>query len=145
MNIWVVSVGEYSNYNVCGLFDDEHKGKAEEFAERIRGRVEDEPLILNPEHQEPPPGQTFFIFHMEKDGTTKVISEDSILTSDGALHNSSYSVHHIDGDWFMVVRVYARDEKHAVKIANEVRTQILAGDKPEQGSLGVTDASSETS
>lgn len=141
--IWLVSEGEYSAYHVVAVFDDDHKADGERFAELIGGKVDDAPLALNPTHREPPAGQSFFIFTMLRDGETSDVSPTStLLESDGNLRKSSYRLW-TDADrpcmdrayWELKICVYARDEQHAIKVANEIRIQILAGAKPTQGSI----------
>ena len=137
MKIWLVSSGEYSDYTVNGLFDDEHRSEAEAFAVLTQGRVEEDSFELNPEYQEPPSGQMFFTFHMGKDGTTRNWITESPLDVMGRLRVCRYR--QVDNPsiipWYIYIATYARDKNHAVKIANEVRIQVLAGAKPETGSL----------
>ena len=141
--IWLVSTGEYSEYGVVAVFDDDHKAEAVEFAKLVGGVVEVHPLSLNPTHQEPPGGQSFFEFQMGRDGTLPCrwgcregIEQGDLLCDDGSLRKCHYRVSvSTDIEWRLVVRMYARDKEHAVKVANEIRIQILAGAKPTEGSI----------
>ncbi len=136
MNIWMVSTGEYSYYSVNALFADDHKSEAQAFAVLTGGRVEEHSLSLNPTHEEPPPGQTFFRFHMEKDGTSRDWVEDKPLDRVGCRHSARYRLcSALTFSWVMYFAVYAHNREHAVKIANEIRVQVLAGSKPEEGTL----------
>ncbi len=147
--IWLVCTGEYSDYGVVALFDDAHKADAEEFAKLVGGYVEEHPLSLNPTHQDPPAGQSFFYLEMCRDGSLgswlgsdKGIKKKETLQDDGTLRESSYRLWtHAEcplerrSHWRLNVWMYARDEKHAIKVANEIRIQILAGAKPSEGSI----------
>ena len=149
VKIWLVFTGEYSAYEAVAVFDDHHKAEAEEFAKLVGGEVEEHPLSLNPTHQEPPAGQSFFYLQMCRDGSLsswfggdKGIKKEHRLCDDGTLRYSDYRVWtHADrprarrSHWRLDVRLYARDEEHAVKVANEIRIQILAGAKPTEGSI----------
>ena len=155
VKIWLVATGEYSDYGVVAVFDDQHKPEAEEFAKLVGGRVEEEPLTLNPTHQEPPAGQSFFQVRMFRNGSLdssscdKGIYQEDVLYEDGTLHKCHYHVtsyenypayehdpNRVDKSyWQLSVSLYARDKEHAVKVANEIRIQILAGAKPSEGSI----------
>ena len=143
MKVWLVSVGEYSDYRVLYVFDENHRIEAAEAAELIGGRVEEDAVELNsflPD--KPPAGMRFFSFQMNKSGDADQWFESCLLTENGGLRKSKYFVltHKMDpierkSYWRLYVYLYARDKQHAVKIANEIRVQILAGAKPMEGTV----------
>ena len=139
MKLWIVGIGEYSDYRNVAVFDDEHKADAEKAAELMGGGVQDEPFILNgPVLDVPPEGKRFFDIQMDKRGKSWGGDYGSVLDESGKKHEERYSVSVYDdahGRWQLGVHMYARDNEHAVKVTNEIRIQILAGSKPPKGQL----------
>jgi len=142
MKVWLVSVGEYSDYRVLYIFDENHRIEAAEAAELIGGRMEEDAFELNsflPD--KPPAGMRFFVVEMNKSGHAE-FSQRFLLTDEGKLRETKYFVRTHKTDpikrksyWRLYVYLYARDKQHAVKIANEIRVQILAGAKPMEGTV----------
>ncbi len=137
MKLWIVGIGEYSDYRNVAVFDDEHKADAEKAAELMGGGVQDEPFILNgPVLDVPPEGKRFFSIGMDKRGKSSGGDYGSVLDEEGKKHKESYWVYDKHPcPWELNVQMYARDKKHAVKVTNEIRIQILAGSKPPKGQL----------
>ena len=144
MNVWLLSVGCYSNCRVVGAFDDAHKVEAEKIAELINGDLKEEPLRLNHfDCDEPPVGLKSFVVVMMRHGLVRRIDSQSTLDEGGCRWKSCYRVRTHENDpnwtpkgmWRLEVCVYAKHEKHAVKITNDLRAQILAKALPEEGKL----------
>ena len=137
--IWLVSVSEDDWQSTpVAAFDKDHQDGAESFAKRVGGEVE-YPIPLNPSHDD-----HVFKVVLERGGDTRQIVELCFLTADQGLRRACYRVE-TDGQpigiglppsrWSLDAWVYARDKEHAVKVANEIRIQILAGAKPTEGSI----------
>lgn len=135
--VWLLCVGEYSSYRVVAVFDDARKKQAERIAEMIGGSV-DGPYSLNGfEAQCPPIGMKFFEVDIRRDGKATV-RLGRVLDENGKrqetynhLFTHDNRPHERRSHWLLVCRLYAKSEEHAVKIANELRVQILAGVKPD--------------
>lgn len=139
----ILSIGEYSDHRVVGLFDECHTVQGEKIAEYIGGELEENPIRVNfVNMEEPPADRQFFHMQMYRNGDSVTIYSQPVLDywrsrSDKISRNEeSYQVYK-EGSrvWRLYVRVYAKDEGHAAKIANEIRAQVLAGALPEKGSL----------
>ena len=119
--IFVLTAGEYSDYRVLGVFSS--KEKAEEvYAKReVTGRdychaVEEYFLDNDPNT---PEGMKSCSVLMRRDGMVVDIKVD---TNGGRLCLDAFFSKKLDRKFFM----HARNEKHAVKIANERRTKMIA-------------------
>lgn len=135
MKLWILSAGCYSDYHVVGVFDDDHKSNAENIAELIGGSVDANPFELNNcPYDEPPQGKHWFRGTMHRDGRCHYYS-GSMLTEDGQKWCGRYSVPTHTTEWELRFEMYAIDGNAATKIANEIRTQILAGAMPESGPI----------
>lgn len=149
MRIWLLAIGEYSNYTVRAVYDEAHLQEGEKMAELIGGRIEgrdyeEEPLILNHfDHEAPPAGTKYYQLTMYRDGTmAEKISEYSLLKESGKLRESFYWLETNrrykflrKSHWRLSVGMYARSQEHIVKVANEIRTRILAGALPDEGPI----------
>ena len=127
--VYLVSSGCYSDYRVRAVFND--REMAEEFVERFSG-IDDyddkmyvEEWKLNPDIPQIRAGLVAFQVKMARDGTTiearplEDIERSDYIGAPSAC-NRDY------GRGFMICRHYAKDTKHAVKIANEKRVQLIA-------------------
>lgn len=142
--IWLLSCGDYSNYNVKALFDDEHKGEGEEIAALIGGEIEEEPFLLNSfDFEKPPPGKVYRCVLMYRDGSVDEIDERcTLLDEDGKRFRQYYWLDSKEtypnvpkSRWRLCVRMYCKRKEHIVKVAGEIRIQILAGVKPTRGDI----------
>ena len=121
MKIFIVTSGEYSDYHIDGVFTD--KGLAMIFTQKFGGDIEE--WDANPFSKELRAGYSPFLVRMLENGdVSKVeVSTNSYRFIDG---NTSWKPSWKDGQGNFCFYVLATDEKHAVKIANEKRTMILA-------------------
>jgi len=140
MDILVVTEGAYSDFRVVALFDEEHRKEAELIAAQFAdGRVGE--MELNPELPKELYSEEYKFYRvaMKYDGTSIYShkhywepDEDKdrvgfFLTNDTIWQNNIKYV--TNGYHVMITRVWARDEKHAVKIANERRAMIIAANE----------------
>jgi hypothetical protein len=127
--IYVITQGEYSDYHIVCVFDDENMAQAyvdkfkfeEYYLEKYElnseaGRLEN-PLI------------PYKIF-IDKDG---VVDGDRGVHEGVMLDDDDMIDFFTDSSWYidkrptrLIIRCYAKDIDHAVKIANERRIQYIA-------------------
>lgn len=156
MKVILLMVGEYSDAHVVGVFSADRREEAEQLADWIGGYVpDDEYEVDKVDFETPPKDMRFFRIEMGKHG--EVFNEDyceeSVLGSGeyvggvlGKRRKEGYRVtdfeyllkrkgswvrnHYKKNHWRLEVYTYAKDKQHAIKIANEKRTRILAGNLP---------------
>lgn len=135
--IYIVTQGEYSDYQIVCVFDD--KEIAARYAEPFGCGVAIEEYTLNEYADQAQSGRFPFSVHVWKDGdgarAYPVNQRDEVAWSIGrtskptTYQEEGMGRHRfVPGDLVEVLRgvVMARDEAHAIKIANERRTQLLA-------------------
>lgn len=124
--IYAVSSGSYSDYGIEALFDS--KEKAEEYMKHFPKEDyadsynEIEQYELNPLQDVIRKGLQFFRVWMDKDGN----AED--IRNEGASRGNYFQIilDRSTGVEYLNAVVSARDKKHAIKIVNEYRTQLIA-------------------
>ena len=121
-NIYVVTKGEYSDYSVYGVFSDELLAK--KYAELLSdpdwdtAQVETYELNKMPDF---PANKLPFTVEMDIDGNTPFGVKRSSL--------DDFEKHYFFSVGCLVIDVWATDEQHAIKIANEKRVQLIAENK----------------
>lgn len=146
-SVWVIEDGEYSDYHVVGVYS------SKENAEAALSLIGDGccPIIskwpLDPGIDDINAGLNLFLVNMKASGDTESVSQrnlawwdhnanaiqykhDKLLWPEGSEKQVPYRTG--QGD-LVVGTVFAKDEKHAVKIVNEKRIQLLAAGKIRQG------------
>ena len=120
MKVYIVSDGWYSDYHICGIYSTPEK--AEE-AKRVfnAGDIDELELDKVPDH---PPGLVLWVFHMDRQGNSKDVSRIGA----GDCENETWNPG-LHGKEHVRFSIWARDEKHAVKVANERRIQLLASNE----------------
>ena len=130
-SVFIVTAGCYSDYHIVGVY--ETREQAEQLAATLReSNVEEHPL--NPFLPELNKGLFIFFVEMKANGDTLQVKReeskpgewdyDYKLTS--TLEPIQVWKTRAGDDLVYNKRVFARDEKHAVKIMNELRVQALA-------------------
>lgn len=126
--VYLVTVGEYSDYRVVGAFTTQEKAKL--FIDRLQWDRGDDPDIEEhdldlwlPQLRE---GYSVWFVKMMANGDVVGIGSET-----GALHLGLALMPSGDFRWFekqsfALAYVYARDEEHAVKIVNERRIRWKA-------------------
>lgn len=128
--VWVIEKGSYSDYRVLGVFSSEEnanivadKMNAEDVYEKAT--VSEWPLdpIVNELQQ----GRVLYKVYMLKDGTTESVNAEPGEFDDSVCiwRRSTVYINKNIPD-ILVARVWAKDETHAIKIANEHRTRLIA-------------------
>ena len=125
--IYVCTQGDYSDYHIAGVFDDEKL--AYKFASHFHCEVEEWPL--NPFGPELSKGYFPFSVRMTKKGDTVAVHR---VEADYAYRREAdATIHTLDWTGNLLVYCWAKDKEHAIKIANETRAQLLATNQwPEQ-------------
>ncbi len=125
--IYMVTSGEYSDYGVDGLFTSKELAQqfVDAFAPSGYGGFNDiQEMPLDPHATEVRNGHKPFFVRMDKDGTS---SECRIKDSAYGFDGEDKLGWDIQGGMYM--HTFAKDQEHAVKIANEKRTQLIAANQ----------------
>ncbi len=128
--VYLVTRGEYSDYSICAIFSD--KKLAEKYIELFKGNSEEEleeelrieTYKVNPYQYELKADYKPYFVRMTKEGNCIEIkiqdlsyafeSKDEDLDFGFDIHKNMY------------LSSFAKDEKDAIKIANEKRLQLIA-------------------
>lgn len=132
-SVFVVSSGCYSDYHIVGIYD------TREQAEQLTAMVGDSnitELPLNPYLSELNKGLSVYFVKMLENGDTIEVRQQNpndTLTGYDLISTTEPMDVWLDklehGQRVYTKRVFARDDRHAVKIANELRVQMLAQGK----------------
>ena len=133
---FLVTTGSYSDYGVVGVCSTMEK--AEELKKLTAADNDIEEMILDkfPDH---PTGHYWYEVTMDgKGNTTRIISEDCISINNKTNHEEWWpygggchcpacrtSPNTLSLDESMIFRMWAKDENHAIKIANERRIRLI--------------------
>ena len=127
MKVYIVTSGDYSDYGIDAVFTN--KKTAEVFAGKINGEVEiwetsPSNLIDKLTHNK------IFCVRMNKEGNTDLVMEEDFGSYEikNAIEKKTEIFKAVDG-YCMITYMFAKDEKHAVKIANERRIQLIANNE----------------
>lgn len=124
MKIYSVSKGEYSDYRVMALYSN--KEYAEEVCNRISGyskyeRPFVEEFTLDENLEILKKGYNIYFLRMDREGNASEIEAtdaiDNIWDWGFDIHNKLY------------MYVLAKDEKHAIKIVNDKRAELIANNE----------------
>jgi len=116
--IYVCTQGDYSDYHIAGVFDDEKL--ARKFAAHFHCEVEEWPL--NPFELELRNDYFPYFVRMSKDG--KVIDVYREESDYGFQPDEKRYGPDIHGNLYN--KCWAKNKEHAIKITNEKRAQLLA-------------------
>lgn len=117
--IYLVTEGSYSDYRVLGVYSSVEKAEHAKLLYVADNDIEEYELDAVPES---PPGLLAYVVLMEISGDVKRLWQESVAGFKSRWHPEDlYGSDPVA--WF---RIWARDEQHAVKIANEWRAQIIA-------------------
>ena len=115
--LYLVTDGTYSDYRVCGVYDTRQRAS---YAKRLFSSDNDiEEYALNdlPKH---PRGTMKYSVIMDRDGNSKEAGRV------GASNGIEFDWKPCGWDDLVEFEMWAKDEEHAVKIANERRIQLIA-------------------
>ncbi len=130
-SVWVIEHGQYSDYSVIGVYTT--KEKAQLVCDTInKDIIYDEATIaewpLDPAADELANGMSRYYVSMRWDGTTDEVTRGEVHYYDlddetRAYQRFDHKDRKVLGKTFTM---WARDEKHAIKIANERRTRLIS-------------------
>lgn len=124
--VYVVTEGNYSDYHICAIYTTEKT--AQSLANKIGGRVE--AYELNTEGI-PPEHDRWFV-RMARNGDVIETDKRSWTYYNRAVESSIITSGRLYWE-HLYCECWARNKRHAVKIANEQRTQLIAtGQWPEE-------------
>ena len=131
--VFLVAHGEYSDYSVLGAFDT--KEHAQEYIDAWEtpessaygNEMEILPMEMNPTLKEVRKELKAFNVRMRYDGSVIAVGKQEAPSS--SVIDVKYCINYMDYKKFIMVNCFAKDEKHAIKITNEKRTQGIALDK----------------
>ena len=118
--VYMVTDGSYSDYMVLGIYST--KAKAERAKVLFNADNDVDPIEMDVTPRVPP-GMLKWLVKMDRNGNTKGVYRENCEYT--ASHASVWKSYDSD-EAYMQARVWAKDEEHAVKIANEWRTRIVA-------------------
>ena len=121
--VFLVTRGDYSDYRVCAVFSDEKL--AQKYIDSFNLTYDEfkiEEYELDIYKNELRENYKPFFLRMTKEGNcTEIrIQKESYSFEDGKIDIG------FDKDKNMYISIFAKDEKHAIKIANEKRAQLIA-------------------
>lgn len=121
-HIYLVTRGDYSDYTVTAVFTEKKLAKKyiNSFKKSDYDEFRIEVYVLNPHEEQLKKDYKPYFVRMAKDGNVKEID---ILKYHYNLDNLNIK---FDINNNMLLYIFAKDEKHAVKIANEKRGQLIA-------------------
>lgn len=123
-SVWMITSGEYSDYGVVGVFSTKELALEYKDAFNTSNYFHElyiEEMILDPGNTSfHKMGRVVYRVMMDRDGNTQEIARDYNYR----LTDSEFSANIVD--YKLYVLCWATDEKHAAKIANEIRVQKIA-------------------
>jgi hypothetical protein len=127
MNVYVITKGDYSDYHIEAVYDD--RALANEHVGLYGGEIEDYPL--NPIVGEGNKRLFPFVVKIDRHGEAYVESGsvNSAATNDMFMAWNSWDKRFPMGELLAWFAIMAQNETHAIKIANERRTVLVATDR----------------
>jgi hypothetical protein len=122
VKVWVCTAGSYSDYRVHSIYTDEATAK------RVSGAFDlNDPIEMEADPKLPQPvrdGLFMYCVVMSKNGDKSRLHRTSYELPDSFKPYVGWQTEEEKGGF--LIYCWARDDNHAVKIANERRIQILA-------------------
>jgi len=118
--VYIVTQGQYSAYHICAVWDTEQKAQAYINAfneEEICDKMKIEEYDLNHEDYS---GKKFYEVRMKRNGDVVDIEQKT-----SHCYNEKDEICRD----ILICHIIAKDEKHAIKIVNERRAQLIAENK----------------
>jgi len=123
--VYVITKGEYSDYRICAIYSNKEKaeGMVNLFSDEwAQATIEEWPLDIFPSLD-----KIRYIVFVRKNGDVANI----ITRRDELLSAKDFKNYVVDweGEGGWVFQIWAKDEKHAIKIAGEWRRKLLSEEK----------------
>lgn len=140
--VWVVTSGEYYDLQVPAVYDN--ACEAERIAKLMGGECREFDVNVF-QHDEPLDGMHYYHFSMDKAGNNSCRDSNFSLDEYGKLYEEKYYLKISKGKrfrgtmrWNLYVFCYAKSKEGAIKIADDLRVQLLNDPtKPKEGKLSV--------
>jgi len=132
MKIYIVTSGAYSDYHINAVFSTKENAErynkihaSGDFEDIEEFEVDEDMALMNRIRDEK---ITIYLVCMDRDGNVKEIKKElpCLYLVESILTGKCKHVLYAD---CMDMSVIAKDEKHAIKIVNEKRTQLIANNK----------------
>ena len=117
MKVFAVTTGEYSAYCVEGIYSTLENAEKAHRMFASENRIVEYEVDAIPDH---PPGMLYYLVEMDVNGNTDRVKQCNVCEFHGWNGIPTPSGRYVGFD------VWAKDETHAVKIANEKRIQLIA-------------------
>jgi hypothetical protein len=121
--MYVVTAGEYSDYGIEALFDEESLAKA--YIASVKSsdyqKMRIETYNLNPNEKQLRLGYKSYLVRMTKEGICAKLYQSHRAPDDGENDTPCFDIKQN-----LVMYVFAKDEQHALKIVNKRRLEIKA-------------------
>lgn len=130
--IYIVTSGSYSDYHICSVFSTKKdaNGFVGSFAKDKYDNFRVEEYELDEFKDQIKNHRSLYFVRMKENGDTLEIEKRSTFYRDGCCENM------FDVEKNLIMEVWADDEKHAVKIVNEKRVQLIAENKWGKNKIG---------
>lgn len=122
-SIYVVTDGCYSDYHICGVFTNKERAQAFVDSRCKSGTIEQ--YGLDDWLTEREQGLEFYMVHMTLTGDNASVKVESAPDNQYPEGYIGRPLIESIPDWFAMT-IWAKDEAHALKIANDRRTQMIA-------------------
>jgi hypothetical protein len=122
--IFILTTGNYSSYRIVAVCSTRYKAN---YAKKLYGsdcRIEPHDIDKLPDH---PKGCLLYSVGMWRDGEVKEIVNSNPEYGSETKHSISK-----DGQTLWVQNIWAKNEESAIKIANEMRTFVIANGEWEE-------------
>ena len=118
--VYMVTDGSYSDYMVLGIYSTKAKAEKAKVLFNADNEIDTIDLDVVPKTSR---GMLKWVVEMDRNGNVKGVSRETC-----EYHSSRASVRITFGEYVTYLRaaIWAKDEEHAVKVANEWRTRIVA-------------------
>jgi hypothetical protein len=140
MKVYIVMHGSYDDTYVGAVFTD--RTKAGEYMTHYQGSLEE--WETDVPYRTLPPGMGIFYIHMKRNGDIAIcrhifprdpsdlskldmLARVAVLSSVTSWHGPNVRVSSSVSNPLLIGYFLARDEKHAIEVANEKRVQLIAG------------------
>jgi len=118
--IFVVTSGQYSDYGIAGIYSSKEKAEEAKKLFNADNGIAEWELDAVPKHEK---GTYYWSVEMDKEGNTQNVELQDASHANKKWDWSPYG----DAEKKLVYfGVWAKDENHAVKIANEKRGMLIA-------------------
>ena len=124
IKVYVVSTGMYSDYSIRGIYSTSEQAKIAEKMFGSEADIEEWSLDVFPDY---PRDKFYYDIQMAKNG--KVICIEQVEPAITSREYSRIGLNVDNKQTGRIFKVWAKDRMHAIKIANERRTQLIVNNQ----------------